>query len=473
MVAIVVSALIVFTSAGGYAYVRYLNNNINRVAVDGGSDRPSDTSATNFLLAGSDTRDGQDPGYQGTGASEVTGERSDSVLLVHLAAKTNAVTVLSFPRDSYVDIPAYTDPSTHKTTAEHHDKLNSSFSEGGPSLLVQTIEKLSGLRVDHFIDVDFSQFKNIVNSLGGVEVCLTQKATDVETGINLPVGTYTINGDQALQFVRQRYNLPLGDLSRINRQQRLLSSIIRKLTSSGTLLNPDKLNGFLTSVSKSLTLDDNTDLEDLITLGTRVRGLQASGVQFLTLPYSELGHDFGGDIGDALVIDAPKATALFAALRNDTPLNGSALTPSATPAASGPALTVAPNEITVAVENGSGVSGRASSVSSALQAIGFRSGGASNAAATATTTVHYPASLSDSAATVAAALPGSVLMADSTVSVVTVVLGANYSDVQPVTVNGKQYGTATTPSAAPAASGVATGSATAAPITAANADCGY
>ena len=261
---------------------------------------------------------------------------------MHLSARSGDVSVLSFPRDSYVEIPAYVDPKTKQSYLARRDKLNSAFSEGGPALLVETIENLSGLRIDHFVDVDFSQFKDIVNALGGIEVCLTAPAYETNSGINLPAGRQVINGDQALAFVRQRYGLPAGDLDRINRQQRFLSSVIRKLSTTGVLLDPVKLNNFLTSVSKSITVDSSTTLDDLIQLGDRLQGLQASGVKFLTLPVQDAGYETAAS-GDVVLIDASKATALFQQLHDDDQI-GPAVTvtpsasagPTATPTPTGP-----------------------------------------------------------------------------------------------------------------------------------------
>ena len=342
-VLVVTSVLIVVTSVAGYAYVQHLDASISRLPATPPSDvvRPVETSAVNVLVAGVDTRDGQDPSFQGEGATHVTGSRPDSILLVHIAA-AGPVTVLSFPRDSYVQIPAYVDASGHHAVSRH--KLNYA-GVGGPPLVVETIENLTGLRVDHYVQVDFAQFGAIVNALGGVEVCLTQPAHDSFSGIDLPAGTQTLTGAQALAFVRQRHGLP-SDLTRINRQQRFASAILRKLSSSGTLLNPVRLDSVLTSLARSVTVDEQTSLDDLVQLGERFAALTPDQVTFETLPTTQLGYVTATD-GEVVLLDGPASTKLFQALHDDRPPGTARPAPAApVPSARAAAPVTAPAPVT-------------------------------------------------------------------------------------------------------------------------------
>jgi LCP family protein required for cell wall assembly len=219
-VAIVLSACVLVASGGAYAWYRYLNGNVTRVSgiTSTGGTVASD-GAENVLLVGSDSRTGEGDSFAQapTDQTQVEGARSDTVILAHLAPGNQKATLVSLPRDSWVTIPAYTDAKGVSHPA-HQDKLNSAFSLGGAALLVKTVQNLTGIHVDHYAEIDFGGFQKMVTALGGVQVCLSQPAHDVQTGLNLTAGTHELNGQQALEFVRQRYGLPLGDIDRIKRQ---------------------------------------------------------------------------------------------------------------------------------------------------------------------------------------------------------------------------------------------------------------
>ena len=448
------TAVVVLLAAGGlYVAFNHYNGQITRIGVfDTLKKRPTvaKQAAKNFLLVGSDSRDGAngEGGTQGTGVDFVTGQRSDTVILVHLFGSSQKAELVSFPRDSYVEIPAYTDPKTGKTTPAHHNKLNSAFSLGGPPLLIATIENLTNVRIDHFLQVDFSGFKGMVNQLGGVDVCLTKAAKDSFSGINLSAGDHHISGDTALAFVRQRHGLANGDIDRIARQQQFIGSLANKVLSKGTLANPLKLNGFLDVATKSLKADRGLSGNDLKNLAIRLRGFSSGGVLFVTVPISEINGRRNG--ASVVVLDEEKAAELFTALRNDQAPQTAATTTK--PAAS--ALTVPAASVRVAVYNGSGITGKGRKAAEDLSGVGFQIIGIPTNRGTGetATTIYYGPTKADSARTLQAAIPGSVIKADSSLSrTLDLVVGSDYAGAKKVTVTAKPSAqpTAGTTAAAP------------------------
>ncbi|MGB8651641.1 MAG: LCP family protein [Mycobacteriales bacterium] len=452
------TAVVVLVAAGGlYLAFNHYNGQIDRFDAFGkilGHTKPAKAPhhAENFLLVGSDSRDGANgDGTQGSGATFVTGQRSDTVILVHLYGSSDKVQLVSFPRDSYVEIPAFTNPTTGHTTPAHHDKLNSAFSEGGSALLIATIENLTDIRIDHFLQIDFTGFKGMVNKLGGVDVCLTKAAKDSFSGINLSAGQHHITGDVALAFVRQRHGLANGDIDRIARQQQFIGSLVHKVLSAGTLLDPFKLNGFLDVATSSLKADKQLTGNDIKNLALRLRGFNSGGVLFTTVPIADIGGHRNGQ--SVVLLDEAKDQAMFGALRNDRAPGTPA--PPGTKAA-GPKLIVAPSAIRVAVFNGSGVPGIGRKAAADLSPLGFQIIGIpTNRGTGATaTTIYYGPTKADSALTLQASIPGSVLQPDSSLGrTLDLVVGSSYKGAQKVTVS------APTPSSSPAGAGSTTAAA--------------
>ena len=440
-VAVTLAVTVLAVAVIGYIAVSHYDGNISRITgalhLPGKAAPPAaPRNATNYLLVGSDSRAGlaAGQGTQGTGADFVVGQRSDTMILAHFFGNSDKAQLVSFPRDSYVEIPAYTEPKTGRVHAARHDKLNSAFAEGGPRLLVATIEQLTGIRVDHFLQVDFSGFKGMVDKLGGVDVCLRNDAFEHDSGIALTAGKHHINGDAALAFVRQRKKLPNGDIDRIARQQFFIGSVVRKVLSAGTLLNPFKLNGFLNIATSSLTGDEQLSVGDLKDLALRLRGFSAGGVIFTTIPIADIGGVRDG--ASVVLLDETKDAVLFTALRQDQAPD----TPQAKkPTTTGAALTVKPGAVRVRIYNGAGVAGLGRKAVADLTAVGFTIVGIpTNKGAGATqTTITYGPDKADSARTLAAALPGSVLQEDPSLDrTLEVVIGSAYTGAQPVTVTG-------------------------------------
>jgi len=453
-VAVATSGSVLAVAVLGYFVINHYNANINRLSgVLGhlpGVTQPAAPphGAQNYLLVGSDSRTGTNGvGTQGAGASFVAGQRSDTVILAHLyGGDSDRVQLISFPRDSYVQLPAYPDPKTGVLRPAHHDKLNAAFADGGPKLLINTITQLTGLPIQHFLQIDFTGFKGMVNALGGVDVCLSRAAKEHNSQIDLSAGHHHINGDVALSFVRQRYGLPNGDIDRIKRQQYFLASLVRKLVSAGTLLNPFKLTGFLSVATSSLQVDENLSVNDLKNLALRLRGFSAGGVLFSTVNIADIGGRVHG--ADVVLLDDTKNAVLFDQLRQDHAPGTPAATPAPNAAPPAAPLIVAPAAIRVRVYNGSDIPGLGRKAATELAAQGFHISGAATTHGTGSTqtTINYGPTKADSARTLAAALPGSVLTPNPTLSrTLEVVVGSSYTNTHPVTIS-------STPTAAAAAS---------------------
>ena len=457
VVAAVVSVAVLGVSTAGYAVVNHYDGNVERIkdvfdALPGRSQPPpAPRDAVNYLIVGSDSREGlaEGEGVQGTGSDFVVGQRSDTVILAHLyGGDANQAKLVSFPRDSLVTVPEHVDLQTGKTVPERLNKLNSAFADGGPRLLRETVEGLTGIRVDHYLQVDFDGFKGMVDGLGGVEICLSRPAQDRLSGIDLQAGRQTIGGTNALAFVRQRKGLPGGDLDRIQRQQQFLGSMIRKLLSADTLANPVKLSRFLKVATDSLQVDEELELEDL---AGRMQGLDAGGVQFTTVPIKGI-EERGGRLGSVVALDEGKGEELFGALRRDEPSGAASPPAGAAPTQAAEPLTIAPGSIRVRVYNGSGVAGLGRKNAADLSEIGFQVVGTpTNRGADARDTVvrHGP-TRADSARTVAAAIPGSRIEPDPALDKrIEVVVGSSYTGARPVKVTGSARPTPSTPASAP------------------------
>jgi LCP family protein required for cell wall assembly len=277
---------------------------------------PGPTSAENILLMGSDNR-GDGNGKYGEDSGT---QRSDTVILLHIAADRHSATAMSIPRDLMADVPACAKPGGGQTEPRF-EQFNWSFQFGGAACTIRTVEDMTGIRIDHHLIVDFSGFKKIVNAVGGVEVCLAEPVHDWRAHLDLPAGRQTLNGEQALGYVRARHGFGDGsDTQRMDRQQGFLGSLFSKVTSNGVLLNPTKVYPVLEAATSSLTADPGLDsLRELYGLAKELQAIPADQLRFLTLPQEQYVHDHNRD-----QLKQPAADRLFAALRDDTPVSVSA-----------------------------------------------------------------------------------------------------------------------------------------------------
>ncbi len=416
----------------GAAYFK-LNSNITRVDVSKQLGiRPSDpgktaasaaTEPVNILILGSDTRKGLGTDAYGDDTIE-GGDHSDTNLLVHLSGDRTWATVVSIPRDSMTPAPPDCSPDVpfEQWTVR---QWNYNYRQGGAGCTIRTLEGNTGVFVDHYAAVNFTGFASMVDALGGIEVCTKQAIEDPASGLSLTPGRHTLDGKDALAYVRARKTLGDGsDIGRIHRQQAFMSSVVQKATATSILLRPDRLYAFLDAATKSLTTDPALDTGEMKDIALSLRKLQAKDVTFVTVPIQEYPAD------PNRVEWAPAADQIWEEIKADRRL-GSSTTPSPSAAASsmGP-LTVSPQDIAVQVLNASGVRGLAGQVSAALTVQGFKSVTVGDAAVTDGAKVFYSQGQAEAARTVAAAFPGATMIEQEGLGeVIQVVLGRNSPDV--------------------------------------------
>ncbi|MER5869883.1 LCP family protein [Streptomyces sp. NPDC002044] len=278
-------------------------------------ERPANlaTGAQNILLIGSDSRSGKENAPYGTDKGT---QRSDTVILLHLPADRKSATAVSVPRDLMSDIPSCLKPDGTRTAAQYA-QFNWAFEWGGAACTIRTVEKLTGIRVDHHMVVDFGGFKRMVDAVGGVEVCLKEPVDDAAARAKLPAGLHTLRGEQALGYVRARHSLGNGsDTERMQRQQQFLGSLVKKVQSNGVLLNPARLVPLLDAATSSVTTDPGlASLRGLYELVRGVRDIPTDQVKFLTVPRRPYPPNPNRD-----ELVEPDAARLFERLRTDRPV---------------------------------------------------------------------------------------------------------------------------------------------------------
>ena len=273
-------------------------------------DRPAAGHGTNWLIVGSDSRQGLTVEQQqdlATGGDIGTG-RTDTILLVHVPSfgSSTPTTMVSIPRDSYVPIPGH-----------GKDKINSAFAMGGATLLIQTVEQATGLRLDHYVEIGFGGFAALVDALGGVTVCPTAPINDPLAGIDLPAGCQELAGRNALGYVRSR-DTPRADLDRMINQRQFMSALLHRASSPAVWLNPFRWYSVPRAAADALTVDQGGHVWDLARLGWALHGPTTS----LTVPIGEFSS---GDAGAVVVWNHDVASKLFDALASDAPVPADAL----------------------------------------------------------------------------------------------------------------------------------------------------
>jgi LCP family protein required for cell wall assembly len=242
------------------------------------------------------------------------------MLLIHLSKSRDRASIISLPRDSLVTIPEH--PSSlykDRIVSARPGKLNSAFAYGGAPLLIETIELATSIKIDHYVEVSFAGFAGIVDALGGVEVCTKVDIDDPKSHLVLSAGVHTLNGIEALKYVRTRDFDRRGDIGRMQRQQQFMSAVLRKATSTGTLLNPFKVKNFINASLDSVQLDAGLSPDDLLTLAKQLKNLSSGNVRTLTVPISNPnGRD--PNAGSVVIWDDLLSADLFDRLRNDLPL---------------------------------------------------------------------------------------------------------------------------------------------------------
>ncbi len=454
------AVLLALAGAGGWGYVRYLDDNIRHGALSFGdqgraSSDAAGHTALNILLIGSDSRDTAADLKLGGARGSVGGPvHADVEMLLHVSADRSNASLLSIPRDTMVDIPACTDPKTGKVYPESpHEQITDSLAHGGPGCTVYTWHQLTGIHIDHYMMVDFGGVVSMADAVGGVPVCTTGNVADPYSHLRLTRGRHVVKGVQALEWLRTRHGFGDGsDLYRTQTQHMYLTSMLRRLRSAGTMTDPGKVLALADAATRALTVDDGLDsVGKLAGLADQLKGLQPERLTTVTMPYAA-----DPDNPRAWVIPMPgDAQRLFAMVRGDVPLDPHGTpeasahpTPTAPAAGAGAgtdtAAAVSPSSVALTVQNGSGIAGRAATLTAALRELGFtRARNGLNAPTRqGPSTLDYPAADRAAARAVAAALhlPTAALRESADVTFPTLVIGTDWP-------SGGVYPTVATPSA--------------------------
>ncbi|SHM60283.1 transcriptional attenuator, LytR family [Streptomyces yunnanensis] len=427
----VVGVLLLGTAGTGVWVYQHLNGNIHGADVNSelGGDRPVNLSpgSKNILVVGSDSRAGTGGKY----GSGLTTMQSDTLMVLHISADHKWATAVSFPRDSWVPIPAC-DKGDGTQSAPHHFKINEAYTIGGLSgnvgkaaaCSIKTVEKNTGLRIDHFVSVDFQGFKGMVNALGGIEVCPKHAIHDKKAHLDLEAGCQNIQDEKALGYVRTRYSVGDGsDLGRIGRQQEFMKALGKKAQEK--LTSPTSLYGFLDSATKSLTTDTGLDnINALTSLASTVKDIPSDRLTFLTVPTYPREADVPTDKAN-VVWQYPQAAELFGDLAHDREI-GAAGKQKFADAQKNP---VTARSVRVRVLNGTSTKGLAADVAQKLRQLGFTVVFTDNGPSIDSTTVSYPTGLKTQAEVLAGRLPGTTTKesAQAVPGAVTLTVGPDFS----------------------------------------------
>ncbi|MEV5437972.1 LCP family protein [Streptomyces sp. NPDC052682] len=438
--AVTTLSVVVLASAGiGHAVLSGLDADIARVdPFKDMKNRPRAGHGTNILLVGTDGREkisaAERRRYRLGGAPC---HCTDTIMIVHISEDRRRASVVSLPRDSYAVTPPHTDRTSGKRHRGHPVKLNAAYAEGGPELTIRTVERMTRVKIDHYLEVDFTSFMKTVDVVGGVEICTADPLKDSHTGLDLPPGRHLLQGGQALQYVRARYVDGASDLGRMKRQQRFMAALVARATSSGILLNPLKFRDVTRAVLGSVRADKGFGTDELLGLGRAMRNFSPASSEFTTVPIGRMGYAVKG-VGSTLKWDPVRSERLFRALREDRPLSARR------PRAAAVLVPVAPQQIRVQVENGTGTPGLGRRVDAALAGAGFRTTRAPVNAKDRTvrrTVVAYDPRWDRSAKSLATALPGSELRAvKGQGATLKVVVGADYRQVRKVRAENQSEG---------------------------------
>ncbi|MFI6574543.1 LCP family protein [Nocardiopsis sp. NPDC050513] len=413
------STLVLLASGTSWAVTGWMSGVLNRFDVFGAlasGDRPDNpTGGLTFLVIGSDARGEMSQENQDAlSVGSTPGRRSDVIMMVRVNEDRDRVSVVGIPRDLWVDIPG-----------EGEDKINAAYAYGGPAMTVRTVESLTGVRIDHYVEVDFEGFVDVVDALGGIEVCLPEAIDDPKAQLDMAAGTHEVDGTEALAFARTRATAR-GDLDRIDRQQQVLSAMLDRATSSQTLTDPGRLATFLESALSSVTVDEELDGRALNALAYQLREIDLSEVAFTQVPIADMNHwTPRGDV--ALLWDEPAARDLFADIRADRPIAEGNPEEEASPAPPDPA------DVRIRVFNGTATPGMGARTDDNLSQVGFDViAPAENwdDRDVATTQIRYPrgAEAAEEARFVAEVFPGSELVEDRTLDdEIQVVIGFNFT----------------------------------------------
>ncbi|MGW4850328.1 LCP family protein [Streptomyces sp. NPDC004288] len=326
------AAVLVLGGAGlGYVYLK-LDGNLQGVDINAqlGTERPVDVDngSLDILVLGSDSRSGDNGAY----GKDEGGARSDTAMVVHVYEGHKKASVVSIPRDTLVDRPSCTDGKGAAVPGERRAMFNTAYEVGGPACAVKTVESMSGIRMDHYIEVDFTGFKKLIDKLGGVEITTTQPIKDAKSHLDLAPGTHTLNGEQSLGLVRTRKSVGDGsDLGRIQLQQAFMKAFIEQVKDVGVLTNPAKLLGLADAATKAIRPDSELDsVQELMGFAKGLSGIGAQNVHMVTLPVEYDPRD-----PNRVVPLEAQSRQVWKALKGDLPIPASATKDTATGKADG------------------------------------------------------------------------------------------------------------------------------------------
>jgi LCP family protein required for cell wall assembly len=311
LTAITVTVVLLATTIGTYFWA---DSKLNReVDLSKVIDRPEAGEGTNYLIVGSDSREGLSADQKKelhTGSAD--GKRTDSMMILHTGS--NGPTLVSLPRDSNVTIPTFVGSESGKTFkgTGRQVKLNAAYAEDGPELLVRTVEANTGLHIDHYVEIGFAGFANIVDAVGGVEIDIPKGGLkDTKSGANFEAGKQTLNGEQSLAFVRTRYALARSDLDRTKNQQKFLAALAGQTATPSTVLNPFKLYPTMSAGLDTLIVDKDMSLFDLADMFWAMKGVTGGDGKSMNMPIS-------GNAGNGnLQWNTEKVKQLVQQLKND------------------------------------------------------------------------------------------------------------------------------------------------------------
>jgi LCP family protein required for cell wall assembly len=284
-------------------------NQVSRVDDVPGGDRPAQGAGSTYLLVGSDSRAGLSRAERarlGTGSAQ--GRRTDSIILVHVPGSGGKPALISIPRDSYLPIPG-----------KGKNKVNAAFAIGGPELLVQTLEQATDLRIDGYVEIGFGGFASVVDSVGGVDLCVPKAIKDTKAKLDIAAGCQTLDGATSLGYVRARYSDPKGDLGRAERQRRFLGALVGAAATPSTVLLPWRWWGFTHSAASAVFVGEETSIVDAYRILSTMRKVSSDEALSLVVPVSSTNAST--DSGSAVTWDDERAAALFTSLRDGTPLD--------------------------------------------------------------------------------------------------------------------------------------------------------
>lgn len=309
-------ALVMIALVGGaYAYYHSLRSDMGQHDIESvlvEEDRPDAIDdAVNVLFIGSDGYEEDSPAY----TQEFEGERSDSLMLAHISPDDRA-SVVSFPRDSLVELPGCEPYDETDGTHPHYGMINAALYHGGPPCVVHTIESLTDIRIDHFVHLSFASFRDVVDAIGGVEMCIPEPMEDDRSDLELDAGDQVLDGETALSFVRARYEIgDGGDIGRIDRQQMFMAALADQVVSSEVLTSPRKMNGIAEAVAQHSATDGDLSLDRMVSLAFTLADADLSDIEFHTVPWFQAPHD-----PDRIVWNEEEAEKLFTAVRDGEPL---------------------------------------------------------------------------------------------------------------------------------------------------------